>query len=122
MMAKRQKAKTGDGTRKALARRLLDLRVRNAKIYDEEKSLKAALIAHAAKEGEGFREFFDKEGTITVSPPKDRECRGNLPEVDVSVFNDLSESRRDKLVVDGVIKIVENWSRQQYGRVEIKTF
>jgi hypothetical protein len=34
----------------------------------------------------------------------------------------LSEAKRQKLIDDGVIKVVPTWSRDFHGRVDVKTF
>jgi|ERR1700683_4634673 len=120
-MGKRPKAKTGDGTRKALARKLVRLRITHARIFRDEAHLKATLIARAAADGEGFREVFD-EGQVSVSPPKPKECRGNLPVVDVEAFNTLPDAQRDKLVDGGLIRVEETWTKAFHGRCQVKTF
>jgi hypothetical protein len=64
----RAKAKTGDGTRKALARRLLNYRIKYAKVFAEMDSLKAGLIDLVTKDGDGSqREVFPELGQVTVA-------------------------------------------------------
>jgi hypothetical protein len=96
-MGKRPKAKTGDGTRKALARRLLNCRIKHAKVFTEMDSIKASLIDIVSKDGEGTaREVFPGLGQITIAPAKVKEFRGELPEVDPTAFAALSDARRQK--------------------------
>ena len=122
-MSARSKAETGSGIRRSLAKKLLSLRVKHAKIFADMDSIKATLIDLVTKDGKGStREVFPELGTVTVAPAKDRECRGNIPEVNIENFNALPESRRAKLVDDGVISVVEDWSRPFRGSVAVKTF
>jgi hypothetical protein len=120
MLARTMPAETNTVRRK-LARTLLEKRLRNAKLFADIDGLKAALIANAAKGGNGFREVFEK-GQITVACPKAKECKGDLPEVDPAAFAALPASRREKLIEDGIVKLVPSWSREFYGRVDIKLF
>jgi hypothetical protein len=71
--------------------------------------------------GEGFREIFGS-GQVTVSVPKEKEFKGDVPEVDADAFQALPDARRQKLVDDGIVKIVPHWTRDFHGRVDIKTF
>jgi len=106
--------------RKALCERLLALRLKHAKVFSEIDGLKAELIVAAG--AEGFREVFPGKGQVTVSAAKAKEFKGDLPEIDAIAFHALTDSKRQKLVEDGVIKIVPTWSRDFHGRVDVKTF
>jgi hypothetical protein len=122
-MGKRPKAKTGDGTRKALARRLLNYRIKHAKVFREMDSIKASLIDIVSKDGDGTaREMFPGLGQITIAPAKAKEFRGELPEVDSMAFAALSDARRQKLLDEGLIRVVPKWSKEFRGSVTIKAF
>jgi hypothetical protein len=121
-MPRAVKPKPQDSVRRGIARTLLSLRLRHAKLFDEIDGLKASLILNAKKAGEGFREVFDKKGIITVAAPKDKEFKGEVPEVDPDAFGALPEAKRQKLIAEGIVKIVPHWSRDFHGRVDVKTF
>jgi hypothetical protein len=119
----RSKASTGDGVRKSLAKKLLKLRVKHAKIFADMDSLKATLIDLVTEDGDGTaREVFLGLGTVTIAPCKAKEFRGELPEVDPTAFGALSDARRQKLLDEGLIRLVPNWSRDFRGSVTLKTF
>jgi hypothetical protein len=119
----RAKAKTGDGTRKALARRLLNYRIKYTNVFAEIDSIKASLVEIVTKDGEGTaREVFAQLGQVTIAPAKEKEFCGELAEVDPTAFAALSEARRQKLVAEGLIRLVPNWSRAFRGSVTVKTF
>lgn len=115
-------ADRANAVRRSLAKKLVELRLRHRKVFDDMDGLKASLIANAQKAGDGFRELFEGKGQISVACPKAKEFRGDLPEVDPVAFHALPDAKRQKLIDDGVIKLVPNWSRDFHGRVEIKLF
>jgi hypothetical protein len=115
--AKRKKA-----DRRDLCERLLALRLKHADIFAEIESLKAELIIAAGELGEGFREVFVGRGQVTVAPPKPKEFKGHIPEIDPKIFDALTDARRRKLVDEGIVKVVPSWTRDFHGRVDVKPF
>jgi hypothetical protein len=115
-------AKRKRPNRRALCERLLALRLKHADVFAEIESLKAELIVAAGELGEGFREVFVDRGQVTVAGPKAKEFKGHVPEVDPKIFDALTESRRGKLIDEGIIKVVPTWTRDFHGRVDVKPF
>jgi hypothetical protein len=112
---------TTDVVRRRLAKKLVDLHLRYRKLFAEIDGLKASLIANAKNAGDSFREVFEK-GQLTVAPPKAKECRGMIAVLDQAMFKALPESRRQKLIDDGLISMQEDWSGAFYGRATVKLF
>lgn len=109
--------------KRSLCEKLLVLRLKHADVFSAIDSLKAELIVVAGDCGEGsFREVFPGKGQITVAAPKAKEFKGDLPEIDPAAFHALSGAKRQKLIDDGVVKLVPNWTRDFHGRVDVKTF
>jgi hypothetical protein len=59
--------------------------------------------------GDGFREIFADRGQITVAGAKAKEFKGHVPEVEPKIFDALSATKRQKLIDEGVVKIVPHW-------------
>jgi hypothetical protein len=108
--------------KRSLCEKLLALRLKHADVFGQIDSLKAELIQVATGANEGFREVFAGKGQVTVAAPKAKEFKGDLPEVDPAAFHALSDAKRQKLIDDGIIKLVPNWTRDFHGRVDVKTF
>jgi len=83
-------------------------------------SLKATLIAEAAKDGESFKEFFDKVGRVSVSAPAPARCTGMLYVVDQEKFAALTDGQKKKLKEDGLIVEEAQWKREYSGRCDVK--
>lgn len=108
--------------RRKMCRELLDLRVKNDKLFKKMDSLKASLVAEATKLGENFKEFFDKRGRVSVSPPKDKECKGTVAVVDQVKFFELTEAQQKKHLDSGLITLVQEWTREYSGRCDVRVF
>jgi hypothetical protein len=104
--------------REKLAKRLLDLRIKNAKVYKEDASLRASLIAEAEKLGEKFKFFEANSGSVSVSPPKD--SKGLVAIVDQQKFLALTDAQRAKLTDGGLITLEP--TRAYSGAVTVKLF
>jgi hypothetical protein len=106
--------------RRKNARRLLELYIKHDALFTEIDSLKATLIAEAAKDGESFKEFFDKVGKVSVSAPAPARCTGTEYVVDQSKFLELTDAQKKKLTDDGLIEQKEVRKREYSGRCEVK--
>jgi hypothetical protein len=113
---------TTDVVRRRLAKKLVDLHLRFAKQFAEIDGIKSSLIANAENAGGGFREVFEKKGQVTVAAPKAKECRGTIAVLDQAAFKALPDSRREKLIADGLVTEQEDWSGAFYGRATVKLF
>jgi hypothetical protein len=109
-------------TTRDLAEELVRLLGAHAEVYAREKELKKALTAAAGDAGANFQESFPGLGVVKVSAPKDKRCIGTAPEIVVEAFLGLPEKRRDKLIEDGVVAIVEQWKGAYYGSVSVDLF
>jgi hypothetical protein len=121
MPAAKPKSKAAP-TRQDLARELLELLRDNKAVFARADGLKAALIVHATDAGESFREVVLDLGSVSVSGAKEPECKGDLPELKVERFLALTKAKRTRLIDDGLIAMVENWSKRSSGRVTVKVF
>jgi hypothetical protein len=108
--------------RRAVCERLLALRVKHADVFAAMDGLKATLIAIATEAGDGFREVFPDQGQVTVAAAKPKEFKGHVAEVEPKVFDALPPAKREKLVDQGIIKIMPHFTRDFHGRVDVKTF
>jgi hypothetical protein len=85
--------------------------------------LKASLIKLATDADEGsFREVFADQGQVTVAGCKARDFKGHMPEVQVKTWDALSETKRQKIIEAGIIKIVPHYSRDFHGRCNVTLF
>lgn len=121
-MAKSAAAKVIKANRRELCEQLLTLRLKHADIFSEIERLKASVVELATEEGDNFREVFTDQGVVSVSGARPKEFRGHVSEVDPKIFDALSETKRQKLIDDGIVKVVPHWSRDFHGRVDIKIF
>jgi hypothetical protein len=113
-------AKRRESDRRALCEDLLALRIKHAAVFAQMDGLKASLIVAAG--AEGYREVFAGKGQVTVAAAKGKEFKGDLPEVEPAAFHALSDAKRQKLIDDGIVKLVPVWTRDFHGRVDMKTF
>lgn len=118
-MAKPTKAEIA---RRAAAEELVRLRSKNAAVYAREKELKKTLTTAAGDLGENFQETFPGVGTVKVSAPKPKSCKGTAPEIVVETFLALPERERDRLTGKGIVAIAEQWSSPYYGAVTVDLF
>ena len=114
--------KANRSVQRELARELLELRIEHADIFSKMDSLKASLIDLATDAGDGFREIFLDKGQVTVAAAKSKQFTGHKPEIDVKLFDALSEMKRQKLIDAGIVKIVAHYSREFHGSCTVKTF
>jgi hypothetical protein len=109
-------------TPRELAEELVGIHVANRATFGRIDELKELLKAAATAAGASIREVIPGQGKVAASGRKESEFRGDLPELDPAAWNALSESRRDKLIADGVVKIVPTWSKTYYGSVTVDLF
>lgn len=92
--------------RHAIAERLLERERKIAedlRLIDEDKD---ALRKLSEAAGAGFKIEIEGLGLVEVKAGRAEEITGTQPELVVAGFLKLAESRREKLVADGLIKIV----------------
>lgn len=116
--ARKQKPKTV----RELCQELLELERDNPKIFARIGEIKTLLKADADANGK-FRETFaerDLVGWVSVSPSKDEQTLGEGPEIVVDFWSNLKQPKRDRLIADGLVKIVPLIKGASYGQVRTK--
>jgi hypothetical protein len=108
-----------DTPRQALCRELLEIQSTNSDIFRRIEAIKASLKKYAETDGK-FRETFVDLGHVSVSPAKPEEVIGQGPVLQVLAWNDLTESRRDKLLEQGLVSIENIVKGASYGQVRVK--
>jgi hypothetical protein len=105
--------------RVALCRELLQIRRDNFAIFSRIDAINTRLKSVADDEGK-FRETFDELGHVSVSPPTKEQVTGTRPELQVEAWQGLRDSQRDKLLKQGVVKVMNIIKRATYGQVRVK--
>lgn len=106
-------------TRSELCRELLEIERDNAEVFGRIDTIKAHLKLTASTEGK-FRETFAGLGYVSVSPARPEEVTGSAPVLQVAAWNALKDARRDKLLEDGVVRIMDVIKGAYHGRVDVK--
>lgn len=111
---------------RVLAEELVDisrrLQAQHEKDFARIDELKELLKASATESGASVKEVFEGKGKVNASGDKPSEFKGDLPEVNGVAWTALTKAKRDKLVEQGIVKIVPTWSREYSGRVTVKLF
>lgn len=102
-----------------LCRELLQIRRDNLPIFTRIDAINTRLKTIGRDNGK-FRETFDGLGYVSVSPPTDEKVTGQAPELQVEAWQGLTESRRVKLLEQGLVSIVNIIKRATYGQVRVK--
>jgi hypothetical protein len=105
--------------RQALCRELLGIQVKHSDVFDRIEAIKTALKKYADEDGK-FRETFVDLGYVSVSPAKPEQVIGTAPALQVGAFNELPQSRRDKLLEQGLVAIENIVKGASYGQVRVK--
>jgi hypothetical protein len=108
--------------RRKLAEQLVDTQIKHRKIFELVDGLKAGLKLVATAAGDGFREVFAGRGQVSVSAGRDKEFLGDLPELDVDRWAELTDKQRCALLERGIVKMVPTHKQAYHGRVEVKLF
>ncbi|MCK1402008.1 hypothetical protein IVB45_17605 [Bradyrhizobium sp. 4] len=116
-MAKPPKPKT----RLELCRELLDIQLANRTVFDRIDAIKTELKARALVEGK-FRETFVGLGYVAVSPAAPEQVTGEAPALVIVSWQGLPQSRRDKLLEQGLVEIKPTIKGAYHGRAEVKLF
>lgn len=105
-----------------LCQELLELERDHPEIFARMDEIKTLLKAEANTVG-SFRETFTDAklvGWVSVSPSKDKEVIGEGPEILVTAWSQLKQPKRDKLIADGLVKLVPLIKGASYGQVRTK--
>jgi hypothetical protein len=116
--ARKEKPKTV----RDLCRELLEIERDNPEIFARAGEIKTLLKATADSQGK-FREAFTEAGLVgwvSVSPGKAESVIGEGPEIVVEGWSKLKQPRQDKLIADGLVRIVPLVKGASYGQVRTK--
>jgi hypothetical protein len=105
--------------RRATAEKLLDHLIEHAKVFAKVETLKDELREFSISGGIGFGEKFDGKGAVRVTKQSVRTFKGIVPTLKPEVFLDLSEARRDRLVADGLVDMVEKYTEDRKPSVSV---
>lgn len=122
MAAPARKAAAKQPTVRDLCRELLEIERDNPEIFARAGEIKTLLKATADSQGK-FREAFTEAGLVgwvSVSPGKAESVLGEGPEIVVEAWTALKPPKRDKLIADGLVKIVPLTKGASYGQVRTK--
>lgn len=106
--------------RDELAARLLSREAKIAedlRLIDEDKD---ALRALSEKAGAGFKIEIVGLGTVEVKAGREEEVTGTSPQLIVAGFLKLTDGRRNKLVEDGLVEIVDVVKRAAKPSVTVR--
>lgn len=106
--------------RAALCRELLEIESKHARIFARIKAIEKELKKIATDGGDSFREEIADLGTVDVSPAKDAEFKGNVPQIQSEAWLALPPAERKRLEKSGVVKMIAEWGSKSYGRVSVR--
>jgi hypothetical protein len=114
--------KKAGAERRMLAQELLGIHRRLKADFDRIDVIEAALKRAATDAGGSFREEFDGQGRVSVSPAQAAEFKGNVPVIQTEAWLELKPAERKDLEKRGLVKVKAQWGRPAYGRVAVKLF
>lgn len=103
----------------ALGHELLTLFKKNADDLKRIDEIKSTLKTNAQV---NYKIDIAGLGTVTVSAPKDKTFKGTVPKVVAEAFLGLTETKRKKLLDDGLVVMENEYTGQYYGSVTTKLF
>lgn len=112
-------AKAKKPTRADICRELLDIERTHEAAFTRIAAIKTELKLIAASEGK-FRETFAGLGYVSVSPAAPEQKVGESTELVVTAWDALPESRRAKLLEQGLVHRVDIIKGAYHGRVDVK--
>jgi hypothetical protein len=105
--------------RQALCRELLGIRRDNIAIFTRIEAINTRRKTLSETDGK-FRETFNDLGYVSVSPLSPEQVTGEAPVIQVEAWQKLRDSRREKLLEEGLVKIVPTIKRAAYVQVRVK--
>lgn len=109
-----------DERRRAAAHLLIRLHIKNAGLFADIDRLKDELRHCAEVTGEGFVERFD-DGLVQVSAGSEGgKFKGLMPELDAAKVMTLPAGKLKKLVDDGIIAMVKQFTKASRPSVTVK--
>lgn len=107
-------------SRSAIAKVLLETQRRISADLLRIDGLKEQLRDLCEKDGAGFTEEVEGLGSVEVKAGAPAKLRGILPELDPEAFLALPESRRAKMIGDGLVEMAEQWSKASKPSVTVR--
>lgn len=106
--------------REANCRKLLTLTRKIADDVQQIEDCKEAARADAEEHEEGFTVPVDGLGEVQVTGPVESKFKGIEYQLEQEAFIDLPEGRRKKLIGDGLVKEVRNYSGARKPSVTVR--
>lgn len=110
--------KPAESKRQKLCRELLEIELKHSDIFARMDAVKTELKELAKVDGR-FRETFVGLGYVSVSPAQPEQVTGEAPVLQVAAWQDLTDSRRDKLLEQGLVRIEPTIKGASYGQVRV---
>jgi len=107
-------------SRRATAEELLDHLVEHAAIFAKVETLKDKLRDFAIADGSGFKEAFDGKGEVSTTKASIRRLKGIMPTLKAERFLTLAEAKREKLIADGIVEMLEQWTEDRKPSVTVR--
>lgn len=106
--------------RRDIAHALIRLHIKHAGVFAEIDRLKEELRHIAERASEGFVERFD-DGLVQVSAGSEGgKLKGIMPELDAKACLALPAGRLKKLIDDGIIAMVQQFTKASRPSVTVK--
>jgi pyridoxine 5'-phosphate synthase PdxJ len=96
-------------SRRAIAQQLVALQTEIEPALGKIDALKEDLRQIAEQDGQGFTEQLEG-GSVEVKASRARELKGILPELKPEAFLALPQGRQEKLIEQGLVAMVQQWS------------
>lgn len=106
--------------RRQIATTILTLQKKIAPDLLKIDECKEALRGEIQETGEGFTEEVPGLGTVEGKAGSEAKLKGILPVLDASAFLTLPESRREKLLGDGLVINEEQWQPARKPSVTVR--
>lgn len=108
-----------DGRRRD-ALRLLELEIEYEPVAAEIADIKERLKAAAERSGGGFIEHFNEGRYVKVSSGSESKLKGLMPELDAAACMALPAGKLKKLIDDGIIAMVKQFTKASRPSVTVK--
>jgi hypothetical protein len=105
-----------------LGEELIGLRSKYEPFEPRDKEICSKLKLTAETAAENYKITIPKKGIVKVSAPREKECTGIAPELNVEAFLNLSEKQQSDLTERGVVKMARQYKGAYYGSVTVELF
>jgi hypothetical protein len=106
--------------RRELCEEVLKLTRKIAPDVDTIEARKEQLRGISEETGEGFSEELEKLGTVEVTAAKAKRFKGIVPTLIPEAFVALPEARQKTLIADGLVEMVNEYTREAKPSVTVR--